>query len=108
MASDLHKTTVAMIHQQYSTLDIVSELQNKFDLLGDETERELTLSVNRLRREIVESRAYAEQAAEEAFRQGTTWKEVVAILEKPALLASYEVITYAHRAHEKVFGTSQK
>lgn len=108
MPTELHKATVSLIHQGYRNLELVDTLKRKFDILGDEAERELEKTVNALRKRIAEARACAQEVAEEAFRQGKTWKETIVILERPALLASYEVITYAHRAYDKVFGTSQQ
>lgn len=102
MATEIHKHVVRMIWQGYSTLDIVSDLQNRFDILGDEAERELYVKVGQLRKQITEARALAPAAAGQMFRDGLEWCEVTEALSRPYLLPSHEVVGFASKAQEKV------
>jgi hypothetical protein len=92
---------VRLIHQGHSTLEIVTELQNKFDLLGNEVERELYANVGRLRTEIAEFRSKAPTLAGLGFRRGYSWKEVVTVLESAGLLSGNEIVSYCLTARDR-------
>lgn len=102
MPTEIHQHAARMLWQGYSTLDIVTELQNKFDILGDDKERELYVQVGRLRDQIKEARALAPAAAEQMFRDGLEWKEVIDALTRPFLISNFEATGIAQKAHAVV------
>ena len=102
MPTEIHKHAARMIWQGYSTLDIVSELQNKFDILGDTAERELYINIGKLRSQIKEARELAPAAAEQMFRDGHDWKDVKDVLMRPYLLSGFEVDGIVSRAEAAV------
>lgn len=105
MATEIHKHTVRMLWTGWNTLDIVTELQRKFELLGDRVERELLIQVGQLREQVKEARELAPVAAEQMFRDGCEWKEVIDALSRPYLLSSFEIDGIVSRAQAAVKAT---
>lgn len=81
----------------YSTLEIVSELRDKFDL-GESAERDLEIKVGELRAQIQEARSLAPAFAEQMFRDGVEYKEIEDRLLRPYLLSGFEIQGIISRA----------
>lgn len=95
------KETITLIHSGYSNMQIADEIVNKFDLLDSQT-NELYRYIESTRREIFEFRAQAPALAELGFSQGYGWKEIVAAIELPGLLSSFEITQICVAARDKV------
>ena len=54
--------------------------------------------INRLRNEIAEARKLAPAFAEQKFREGYEWKEVIDLLSRPCLLSAFEITGIAQKA----------
>lgn len=106
--TELHKEICRLIWLGHNNLSILDELchpRGRFNLnLNDDEESAMQAQINRLRREIQEARACAQEAAEEAIRQGKTWQETVSILQRPALLSALEITGIVSRAQAAVKG----
>lgn len=99
--SEVQKHAARLIWQGYSSLDVVSELRQKFDI-GESAERELEIRVGQLRARIAEARTLAPAAAEQMFRDGLEFREVIDALTQPFLLSTFEATGIAQRAHAVV------
>lgn len=102
MPTPIHQDTARMIWAStYSTLEIVAELRNKYDL-GESAEHALFAKVNELRAQIKEAMALAPAAAEQLARDGYEFKEIVDILSRPCLIPTGAAVNAATSALEKV------
>lgn len=94
-----------------STMEIMDELRDSRGLnltLGDAEEREVEGHIIRLRKELAEAHSCAQAAAEEAFRQGKSWQETLAILDRPRLLPQDEIVAFATKAYNVVFKVAEQ
>lgn len=102
MPTEIHKDTTRMIWAStYSTLEIVAELRNKYDL-GESAENALSIQVGKLREQIKEALALAPAAAEQLARDGYTFKEIVDALSRPCLIPTGAAVNAAATALEKI------
>ena len=97
MPTEMHKFVARLIWQSYSTLDIVAEIQQKFDL-GDAAEHELFIKVGQLRNMIKEARELAPAAARKMLEDGYERKDIIDALKSPFLLSGFEVDGIVARA----------
>lgn len=103
MPTEIHKHAARMIWQGWSTLDIVSEIQNKFGLSQRaEVEHELFKRVGELRALIKEARDLAPSTAKKWLEEGYTRAEVADILVRPFLLSNFEIDGIVSRAQAAV------
>ena len=103
--TEVHKRIVNAIWRGLRNLEILDELCDPRGLsltLSDAEEREMEGQINRLRNGIAEARKLAPAFAEQKFREGHEWKEVVDALSRPFLLSNFEVVGIASRAHAAV------
>ena len=101
MLSDLEKAILNCLFRNLRPLEILEELRAKNLILGDESERAAETSIRMLEARCEEARQCAQEAAENAVRDGLDWKDVVDYLSKPGLLTSGQVIHYTLAAFEK-------
>lgn len=95
--SEVRKHATVMLWQGWSTLDIVFELRQKFNI-GESAERELEIQVARLRSQIKEARELAPGVAAQMLRDGYERAEINRRLEAPYLLSGFEVNGIVARA----------
>lgn len=95
--SEVRKHATVMLWQGWSTLDIVFELRQKFEI-GESAERELEIQVARLRSQIKEARELAPGVAAQMLRDGYERAEINRRLEAPYLLSGFEVNGIVARA----------
>lgn len=105
MPTEIHKRIVNAIWRGLRNLEVLDELSDPRGLnltLNDAEEHEMENQINRLRSEIAEARKLAPAFAEQKFREGYEWKEVIDALSRPYLLSTFEVTGIAQRAHAVV------
>ena len=104
--TEIHRAVANAIWRGLRNLEILDELKNprgRFNLnLSDSAELEMELQINRIRKAIDEARRLAPAFAEQKFREGREWKEVLDALSRPYLLSSFEVTGIAQKAHAAV------
>jgi hypothetical protein len=100
----IRKDTINLILRGFGTLDIVNEMQKKYDLLGPTIERDLMIEINKLRTEIIEFTRVAPGIAESAFNEGLEWREVLATLDREGngVLGTWELVQIASAARTRL------
>ena len=101
MPTEIHKDTARLVWTGHSNLEIVAELQSKYDL-GESAEHALSVQVVRLRAQIKEAMELAPAAADQMARDGCEFKEIVDTLSRPYLIPNGAAVNAAIEALEKI------
>lgn len=101
MMTEIKKETIRLLWLGHNSLQIVAELVNKYDI-GESQQALMPKAIAEIRAEIEDFRKRAPELAEECFRRGEEWRDVLAKFAEVGLIPSIEYVGICSRASAKV------